>query len=285
MKTIGKILLAALAYVLGTIASGMIAGALHFPPVGAPPGTTQEGLFRDLLLTSPLLVCGVAVVASGLGGKFLARFSALFALVYIVIGVNTIIEGKIFTNFITSGVSTLFVHYILPSAFVAAVAAVLFNSKKPSPVLPAFSPGQWTWRVLAAWLAFPVVYWTFGMCVAPFVVDYYRAGVAGLVLPGAGTILKTQLLRSPLFLLSTLPAILLWTGSRKRLFISLGIAHALMVGVVGLLQASWFPTVLRVTHSIEITADSFAYAAVLVLLFTQKKSAGEVLRAAAASGR
>jgi hypothetical protein len=94
---------------------------------------------------------------------------------------------------------------------------------------------------------------------------------------------QAQLLRSPLFLLSTLPAVLLWTGSRRRLFISVGIAHALLVGIFGLIQAYWFPTVLRVAHSIEITADSFAYAAVLLLLFTHKNRAEEALRASAAS--
>jgi hypothetical protein len=80
-------------------------------------------------------------------------------------------------------------------------------------------------------------------------------------------ILRTQLLRSLLFLGSSLPAILLWTGSRRCLILALGLAHSVLVGLYGLSQAYWMPVPLRVLHSVEITADSFAYAYVLARLF------------------
>ena len=40
-----------------------------------------------------------------------------------------------------------------------------------------------------------------------------------------------------------------------------------MVGLYGLSQAYWMPSILRELHSIEIVADSFVYALVVAWLF------------------
>jgi hypothetical protein len=120
-------------------------------------------------------------------------------------------------------------------------------------------------------LAFPLVYFVFGMMIAPIVVPHYNAGIAGLRIPPIDVVFRTQLLRSLLFLLSALPIIRLWRRSRAQLILALGLAFTATVGLYGLLQASWLPMVLRITHSLEITADSFAYAAVLTLLFVRKQ--------------
>jgi hypothetical protein len=46
------------------------------------------------------------------------------------------------------------------------------------------------------------------------------------------------------------------------------LAHAVLAGLFGRAQASHLmPAILRITHSLEITADSFAYMGVLVWLF------------------
>lgn len=276
MKTLAKILLAALGYVIGTALSGVLAAAVHLPTPSAPPGTVQAAMFRSLLLASVVLIAGIAALASGLGGSAFARFAALFLMIYVCVGVNTLIEAAVFTTMMAPGLGTMFLHHILPSAFAAAALAASFGSGQPVPALPRFSARQWSLRLLSAWIAFPVIYWVFGMCVAPFVMSWYRAGVAGLRIPTVGVILQTELLRSALYLLAALPVILLWAQSRARLFISLGIGYAVMVGLFGLLQATWLPPVLRIVHSIEITADSFAYAAALVLLLTKRKTAPQI---------
>jgi hypothetical protein len=49
----------------------------------------------------------------------------------------------------------------------------------------------------------------------------------------------------------------------------------------GLLGACWFPTVLRVAHSLEITADSFAYAFVVVMLLRTRGASAARMAAAA----
>jgi hypothetical protein len=52
------------------------------------------------------------------------------------------------------------------------------------------------------------------------------------------------------------------------LLFALALAHFFLVGLFALMQASFFPPVLRVAHSLEVAADSFAYATIPVLLLT-----------------
>ena len=133
--------------------------------------------------------------------------------------------------------------------------------------------GAWIWRLAAAVIAFPVIYLLFGSMVAPIVVPYYQqqAGT-GLALPGMGQIIPIAFLRSLLFLVVCLPALIAWQGSRLGLWLTLGAALFLTVGGAPLFQAYSFPLVLRVVHSVEILADSLAHAGVLVALLRFRPS-------------
>jgi cytochrome bd-type quinol oxidase subunit 2 len=106
------------------------------------------------------------------------------------------------------------------------------------------------------------------MCVAPFVEPYYTSGALGLRIPPMLTIFELQLFRSVVFLAISLPFIAMWKDSRRNLWLALGLTHAVVVGIYGLVGATFLPMVLRISHSLEITGDSFAYAGLLVLLFT-----------------
>jgi hypothetical protein len=204
-------------------------------------------------------------IASGLGGRFSVRCLALIGLLYVANAVNGAIELSIFSTM--GGERFLLVHFLVCFVATGAALAWLFGSPERVPTMPRVVVPSWAWRVVVAWLAFPIIYLVFGMCVAPFVVGHYQAGELGLRLPPMAVILRTQLLRSLLFLACSLPVIRLWTGSRWRLIFALGMAHAVMVGLYGLSQAYFMPSVLRVAHSLEIIADSFAYAFVLGWLF------------------
>ena len=130
-----------------------------------------------------------------------------------------------------------------------------------------------------ALLAFPVIYGVFGMllmAVAPWLLDYYRSGSGHLTLPPPFLIVAVVLLRSLLFLLSALPLLVTWTGSRRALVLRLGSAYWVLVGLFGLIQASWLPVGLRVGHSLEILADSFVYAWALVVLLVPARENREV---------
>lgn len=267
MKIIAKTLLCVVALVIATMVAGTIVSHLPLTPERPIPGA-QPSLFLMLLGSLVLVVC-VVPVASGLSGRFATRWLALGLMLYVVTGVNTVIELTIFGTL--GGEGYLLVFYFLCFAMTAAAFASQFGSQQPAVQRPHLGTGQWLWRIGAAWLAFPLIYLVFGMCVAPFVVPHYQAGVAGLRLPPLDVIMRTQLVRSLLFLGSSLPVIRLWSGSRRRLILALGLAHTGMVGLYGLSQATFLPTVLRVLHSLEITADSFVYALVLAWLFLPRE--------------
>jgi hypothetical protein len=270
MKLTGKILLSALILAIATMLAGAIASALPLSPPVSLPGTSPS--FLSMLFGSLVLVAGVVPIASGLGGRFATRWLALGLMLYLATGVNTVVELSIFGT--EGGRRYLLVFYFFCFVVTAAVFAWQYGSQQSAPQLPHLGTGQWLWRVAVAWLSFPVIYFLFGLCVAPFVIPIYQAGVAGLHIPPLDVIMRTQLLRSFLFLASSLPVILLWTGSRRRLILALGWAHTAMVGLYGLSQASFMPLVLRVLHSLEIAADSFVYALVLVWLFFPRERIG-----------
>ena len=272
MKLIGKVVLCTLAFVLATIVGGALLSASPLrPPVmpWATPGPVVQVAWMSL--GTLVLVAGLVPIAAGIGGRFALRALALGMLLFVGNAVNTVLEMSIFSTM--GGQLFFLIQFLISFAIGMAVMARLWDSHQPSPSLPSMAASGWIWRVLVAWVAFPVIYFFFGMFVGPFVVEYYKSGAMGLALPSLDTILRMQAVRSLLFLGCSLPVIRLWTGSRWRLVLALGLAHAAMVGLYGLSQAYWMPPIMRILHSIEITFDSFAYALVLTWLFFPKAQA------------
>lgn len=285
MKIIGKILLGAVAYGFALIFSGMLVVVLHLPTMPTIPGETRspETQFLTTMLLSTLLIASLLPLANGLRGSWLYRGIAIAGLLFVTLGLNTVIELTIFSNLLPNGNLLVSTFFVLPALLPAAV--VTFGKARTEPAtFGSLNATGWGWRLLVAWLAFPVIYFVFGMFVGPIVVPYYNAGVAWLKIPPIDVILRTQLLRSLFFLAASFPAVLLWTKSRRQFILAMGLAHAMTVGIFQLAGASFLPAVLRVAHSLEITADSFAYAAVLGLLFIRSRAteSSQVTKAVAA---
>ncbi len=203
------------------------------------------------------------------------RWLVLAAFSYVIFGLNNQIEAAAFTTF--GGTATMLVFFIAPCLLGAAAAVWLIRPPtSPEPRrATAFAgpPSTWWWRIVLAWLAFPVIYIFFGMLVSPIVVPFYKEPSFGLTLPGWDTILPVVLLRSALALAVTLPILLLWSRSRRSLFVSLAIAFFALMGLIGLAATTFFPPTLRVVHSIEILGDAVVYAWALVALFIPKARA------------
>lgn len=269
-----NVILAAVAWLAGTMVSGALATALHLSLPSFPQGASAAEGFAWFVLASLLLTAGAALAAGGLRGGFKTRWLALSALLFICVGVNTAIEAVVFsTTILPAQGFTLAFMSLLPSLLAAAVLARRPQGPGADPVtMPAFGGFGWSWRLLAAWLAFPALYFIFGSIIAPFVLDTYREGIAGLRIPSFAETITTQLVRSPIFLAVILPCVLLWNGSRRSLGIRLGLALAIMIGAYGLLQATFFPVHLRIIHTLEIAADELGYAFVLAWLFRPAES-------------
>ncbi|MBC7251243.1 MAG: hypothetical protein H5T62_13265 [Anaerolineae bacterium] len=275
-KSMGKIVVGAVVYYLGFILGSVVAGVVGMEAPPLPAGTEAQTLGMYQLVVSLIFAVTLAVLSRRLTGGFFPRWLVLALFSWVAYGLNTYLEAAIFTAYAAASAYTL-VMQALAAVLCSAVIAWAFppgeGGKSATAATRAFlshySVGQWAWRLLAAWAAFPLIYLIFGWLVQPFIIEFYRQQMAGLTLPGWGQILPTQALRSLLFLLACLPLLALGRGSRWRLFILLGSALFVFVGGLYMLQAYWYPATMRIAHSLEILADSFVYAAVLTVLLVK----------------
>ena len=274
-----KLLLAVLGFAiaLGVGASLLQSAGLEAPAL--PEGTDQETLGAVFMAGSLLFALALAAVAVGLGGGFVTRALILFFLMWIAYAVNNVIEGATFTTFsaVATPSSMLYtaLSLLLPSVAMAAIAALLFRPGEGmgslraalGRLLRAHGAAGLLGRVMLAILAFPAIYLIVGMAIAPLVRGSYESGACELAMPGWGQLIPIQFLRSTLFLVASLPVILMWTRSRRGLFLTLGLALFVLVGGFSMATAYWLGWQLRVVHGIEMLVDEMAYAAVLVALW------------------
>jgi len=267
MKTALKLAACVAVFAVSLMVGGILVQLLHLTFASPLTNTSPQTQLLLAVVAGALLVVGIFPLARQLTGSFALRWIALGSFLFLAIGVNTMIELVVFGNFLRGSVAAQGVLYLVQAVFLGAAVGFFFGTAEKSAGLAHRGWSAWTGRGIVAWLGFPVIYFVFGLCIAPIVVPYYQAGVAGLHVPPLFAILQAQLVRSAVFLASSLPLIALWKGSRRGLWLALGLAHTVTVGIFGLTQATFMPATLRIVHSLEITADSFAYAGLLVLLF------------------
>jgi hypothetical protein len=268
-----KIPLCALAFYGGTMIGGMVASGLGLSTPELPAGADQMIIGQIMLLVSLILAGCLAIISRKLSGGFVTRWLTLSFLVWIAYGVNNVLEGAIFTS-LSSSSMFMVVLYIFASLLCGAAVAWLFPPQNKGVdffthtknFFSDHTTRSWVWRILAAFLAFPLIYLAFGRLIAPLVIDYYEQGLFGLSLPGWNQILPILFIRSFLFLIACLPVLIIWQGSNRSLFLTLDLSLFLLVGGLSMLQAYWMPSALRIIHSLEILADEMVYSAILVAL-------------------
>ncbi|MCX5669922.1 MAG: hypothetical protein NTU94_01180 [Planctomycetota bacterium] len=266
-----KVPLCALAYMVGMVGGGVLLPSLGMKLPDMPAQADPQLVALYTLIATVAVAAATGPVACAIRGRYAARGLALFLFAAVCLSINTAIEASIFTKVAGLPVAAL---GILPALLLAATAALVFRpGKKGETVLRSLrrffashSAGQWAWRILAAILAFPIIYFAFGMPVGLLVGEYYRQEQFGLTLPPLGTVIVVQLVRSVLFLAATFPIVALWSGSRLRLVLALGAALFVFVGLFGMIQAHWLPAHIRAVHTVEILADSTVYALALAAL-------------------
>ncbi|SPE18567.1 membrane hypothetical protein [Candidatus Sulfotelmatomonas gaucii] len=268
MKTGFRLVVCWIGFAVALILSGFVDGVLHLHAGPLPGGVSVQTLFLTQLVAGVVLVVGLWPLARSLAAPAALRVAAFTTFLLLAFGLNGIIEALKFTDLLDEGISTAVAFYVCLAVILGAALGLLFGTAGQLAGLPHRSWPAWTWRVAAAWLGWPVVYLFFGMCIAPIVTPYYNAGIAGLRIPSMSVVVEMQLLRSLFFLAGTLPFVALSKVSRRSLWLTLAVANAFTVGFYGIASATFLPVVLRVTHSVEMTCDAFAYAGLLVLLFT-----------------
>jgi hypothetical protein len=274
VKDLLKLLGCWAAFAASLVCSGILIGALHLHTNHPTNMDTGPMHIFTVFAAGGLLVLGLWPLARGLAGPSAARVTVVGVFLLLALGVNTILDGLIYTTMFDGAVFGSMLMYGSQALLVGCALGLCFGKGGRPDGFPTRSWIAWTGRGLIAWLAWPVIYLFFGMCIAPIAVPYYQNGsILWLHIPPMGTIVSIQLVRSVIFLGASLPLTALWRGSRLRLWLALGLAHAVSVGIYGLAAATFLPGVLRITHSVEISCDSFAYAGLLVLLFSAPAAA------------
>lgn len=275
-----KIPLAGFAYLLGAMLGGAVVGALGLEMPSLPGVEVNASSQMALLLAGgAAMALGMAAMATGIAGRTWQRWTILTVFLVVVNGIGNALEGTIFTTVGGQWVSMLVNAFA--SALCAAVVCALF--RRPASPSLASQVGEFrsrlrgtglARRLITGLFAFPFFYFLFGMMIAPIVTPHY-AELEFLTIPPMTTMLGVLFLRSAMFLAVSLAVVAAWSESRFRLVVGLGLAHFMAVGFVGLIQTTFFPAVLRWTHSIEILADSMFYAWALVWLFAPRLEAAE----------
>lgn len=268
MKNLLRFLACWAAFGASLLLGSSLIGLLHLR-TNFPADIDTGTMYILTVFAGWLLVLGLWPLARGLAGPTAARATVMGVFMFLALGVNTILDGLIYTTLWNGAIPANVLTYGLQAALVGCALGFWFGNAGRPDGFPSRGWFAWAGRGTIAWLAWPVIYFFFGACIAPIVVPYYSNGsIPWLHMPPMSTIVAMQLVRSAIFMAASLPVIALWKGSRRSLWFALGLAHAVTVGIFGLVATTLLPGVLRITHGVEITCDSLAYAGLLVLLFS-----------------
>jgi len=265
-RHVSIVIAAAGAYFLGQSFGWGLAGLTSLKPPNMPTGDRVEVTAAWFVVSTLLIAVGVAPAAAMIRGSIWARLCTLTALIYLLHTANTAIELAIFTKF--QG-QLFFALAGLPPAL--ACGAVSLRHRGPGAEIGGSVriKGDIAWRIAVCWLAFPFVYYLFGSLVIPFVIEDYMNEAGMLFVPEPGVLISVQCVRSMLFLIPSVAVIERWSGSRRGLWLVLGWAHAALAALSGLVMPNpILSPALRLIHAVEITADSFVYCGILVVILT-----------------
>lgn len=271
-----KLPLCGLTFFLGMALSGILLPQLGFTPPEMPAGTDAGTITLWFLLGSMILAALLAPLSRCLTAGGLTRGLILSLFVWVFAAVGMVLESFFFmtTDAVSSLENALFtvLNFLLPALFLGGMVASLFRPAPAAPSQPLTAPTvrSGLWRALTALLAYPLIYFTFGLLVQPLIGDFYAAGQYELTTPTWEQMIPLQLARSLLFLFVSLPMVIRWNGSRRNLWLSLGFAIFACTGFMAVLTAYWFPWQMRLFHGLELLADGLLYAGILTRLFTQQ---------------
>jgi len=255
-------------------AATVIISRLVLQPLGlglprAPAQAPEDVAGYYLVAGSIGLAAGTVWLVQGLEASTLRRWSVTFAFVFVGFALSTTLEAGIYSA--ADGVVLTVLLFLLPCLALSIVQVMISRiDKTPSPGPAALGRGSHrrdlAWRLGAAVLAFPVIYFVFGIIASPIVAGYYTEGVAGLVLPSTVLIVGTQIFRGVLHVAIILLVMQIWGRSRRQLVIALTASFFVFVTMYDVVLAYEMPIVLTVTHAVEVLADSFVFSWIVVVL-------------------
>jgi hypothetical protein len=265
----------ALVSIIGMVVGGLIASLIGLPTPVVPSYVNTATMFPLLFISGIAIAIVLGECFQKLPFSYWQRVTTLVICIYILYYLANILDAYLYSplpNMSTSIFSDLF-----PALFMSLVIASLWRPKSGTPTKSwtgLLNKGRtldgFAWRFMFAWLCYPPIYYLVGLLVVPFTKSYYEdpSHSLGLVLSPLWAILLMQLPRGALFLLSILPILLNWPGSRRiTLWFWIGMVIFIQIASPVLFQAYWLPAEVRIPHAIELFTDSFIQTGLYVLLF------------------
>lgn len=229
-------------------------------------GQIWRNVLADLLAAT---VLGYLVWAARASGWRL--LAAAFLPSFVIRYFNALDEGVLFLAIPARLVIDGLVVGLITSALVAAAVVWLMGKggneeQVAAGQTPRRSPGAWLWRFAAGDSAYVVLYYAAGMCVFPFVKDFY----ANFKLPSPGAIVLMQVFRGSIYIASVLPIIRM-IPNRRHATLAIGLALSMLAGVVPLLPDNpLMPPNIRLAHTVEIGVSNFIFGVILAYLFSPR---------------
>jgi len=268
----GDVRVIAIVYFFGTFVSVSVMSMLGLQLPVTPNNASRDESLILALVASLILAAAIAPLAKGIRGSGVSRWLTMAAFTYVSFAVISQIEAAVYSTI--SGTPAMLVVFA-PPCLLAAGAAAWFVRPVDGPVIRrTVFRGRpvraWWWRLLLALLVLPIIEAVSGLIAQPLLVQAAQVQELGLVIPAGAVVIRTMLLKSGLLLAVTVPIVLSWTRSRPSLVLALGFALFMLTGLVGLIQATWWPVTMRIVISSQILLASMAYAGVVVALLVPK---------------
>lgn len=172
------------------------------------------------------------------------------------------IEGRFFAPDLVQGSMLVLLLQQLVVAFAATwlIVKLFARIEESAPqAAPRRSWFAWLWRFLVSAFAYIFFYYLFGAFNYLLVTGpYYETHAGGLFVPAPDVILKAELTRAPMIVLSILPFLLAYPASKKRAAFLAGMILFAVGGVAPLLmQVSALPLVLLAASAVEIFLQNY----------------------------
>jgi hypothetical protein len=267
-------LVVGLGYTVAIMIGGMITQVLGLPAPSLPAGVDPTQMLLIMALSGVLVGLTLGPLAKRLTLPMLHRFGVLFLLLFVLNNLINTIEALFFTTMPIVEQITGLVDSGVGHVGLALLLAVLF---RPPSVERGFLTAlretlsqrrwiSWTWRILVAGVLYVPIYLFFGMLIAPIVTPYYVEMDMGLRVPGFEVMLPLEAFRGLLYVLTLFPLVAVLRGSRWSLAFWIVLTLCVLGSWQPMLSVAWWPVILRVTHGLEITADSVVHGLVIALL-------------------
>ena len=268
-----RVLLVAAGYALALLLAGVILGMAGLLQAGtnALAAPALLWMFVGVLIMSLML----GLTARRLPATPVRHVIVWSILVYANVSAVTI-EGIFFAPDLVSNGWITILQQLLPSLVTAVLVYYLFAPR------PAVTPPgsiqrtwfSWVWRFALSAFIYLVAYWVFGGINFALVTrPYYEALGSPLAVPDPQTVLRAEMIRAVLIVLSVVPFLLTARMSLRRLVIWSGLLLFVIGGIVPLTwQAGSLAPQLLLASAVEIFFQNFTTGAAAALLLARPAS-------------